>query len=356
MAATVGLVAAVTTLVAGASPVPPPLSDTIAGHAAGDSLAPSPVELPKDEAAHAGYVLEWWQYWSHLRTSTGHRYGTTITFFHIPAGTAPAGEMRRTDLRITDVTGKSFHQSSVYSGEPVAVTPNRYHLRAAGQQADGGGGHDSWRIALDGYVFALSSKDLKSAVPLFGPSGFYAPDPAESARLYERQRMPTTGYVTTHGQRLPIKGTTWLEHGWVNMPSIATINWDYFQLELRDGRDVEVAQVRRAVGAPVYLVQGQVRMPTGAVHYLKPDDIQIRATGQWRRDASCSYPSGWVITVLNEKFVVTPTARDQEVRSPILSVWDGETDVRGASGKLIGQGIAEPLNYCPAPPGGVLPG
>jgi hypothetical protein len=53
-----------------------------------------------------------------------------------------------------------------------------------------------------------------------------------------------------------------------------------------------------------------------------------------------------VPAVKGQRFVVTPTPKDQEVRSLYGNFWDGETAITGASR---GVGIAELLDYCHAP-------
>jgi hypothetical protein len=53
-----------------------------------------------------------------------------------------------------------------------------------------------------------------------------------------------------------------------------------------------------------------------------------------------------VQAVKGQRFVVTPTPKDQEVRSLYGNFWDAETAITGASR---GVGIAELLDYCYAP-------
>ncbi|MHB8695112.1 MAG: lipocalin family protein [Solirubrobacteraceae bacterium] len=91
---------------------------------------------------------------------------------------------------------------------------------------------------------------------------------------------------------------------------------------------------------------GATRDKHGNVTYLHKGDFQITPTGTWPRDATCTYPSGWQLTVLGRHYTVTPVLKNQELRSVYPTFWDGETNITGGAQ---GQGVAELLNYCYAP-------
>jgi predicted secreted hydrolase len=330
---------------------PDPLAGTMAQNVLDDRFGePRHITLPADDSAHSGYFVEWWQWWLHLETEDGEPFGSGVMFVHFPLdpvlGAAGVG-IRRTDVKVADVSDGSFHFDSKYSEEPVAHVPNGFDLAAVGQRAKGGDGHDVVHIEVDGYSLDVQIDAQREPVLLFNPDGFYRPDPVESVRIYERQRMATQGTLQKGGKTVRVSGSSWFEHGWGNIPSIVIINWDYFQLELDDGRDIEVAQVRRIKGAPVYLHQGQIRDENGGTTYLHEGDIEITSTGTWSRDATCTYPSGWQIRIKDEHFTITPILKDQEVRNPVFGhFWDGDTVITGSA---TGRGIAEPLNYCYTP-------
>lgn len=339
----------------GASPAeavgPVLLPPTLPGNIVRDTLTtPGHVQLPADDSAHDGYVLEYWQWWLHLQTADGRRFGASLVFFHFPvtSGLSTAGiGIRRTDVRMTDMSDDTFHFSSTYSSEPVRYMPDGFDLYAVKQRAKGGNGNDAVHLQVDGYVMDVAIKADRAPVLYFDGTGFFRTDPVETFRAYGRQRMATSGSLQKNGIARPVTGSTWFEHGWINMPTIATINWDYFQLQLADGRDIQLAYVRRVKGGPVAFYQGQIRDKHGTTTYLHKGDFEIIPTGTWSRDATCTYPSGWVIRIGKEQFTVTPTLKDQEVRNAVYGhFWDGETVI---TGNVPGIGIAEPLNYCVTP-------
>jgi predicted secreted hydrolase len=310
---------------------------------------PSPLSFPADDAAHPGNVLEWWQWWLHFKTSDGHRYGATVTFFAFPISSALTSAgigIRRTDVRFTDLSARSSDYASKYGADPVANVADGFALNAAGQRASGGDGHDRLHLAVGGFALDARAGTAQPPVPYANPAGVVRIDPLETVRAYERWRMRLHGTLDVHGRRVYISGTAWFEHGWGNVPSVAAIQWDFFQLQLAGGRDMLVAQVKHVGGTPAFLYVGAIRDKHGTITYLHQGDFQIQPTGTWRRDATCTYPSGWNITVRGQRFVMTPSVRDQEIRSFYPSLWDGETDITGAGRGL---GIAELLNYCYLP-------
>jgi predicted secreted hydrolase len=313
--------------------------------------APEPVQLPADDGAHRGVFVEWWQWWLHLETAKGRRFGATVTFFHAPLddviSSGPFG-VRRTDFRITDVRAGVAPSGSRYGPNSVSYLPGAFDLAAGGQSAAGGGGVDLLHIAAGDYVVDVRTRAQREPVPLFDPRGYFRYDAAQTVRIYERHRMKAAGTVQIGDRKLKVRGTSWFEHGWGNIPSVLHMSWDFFQLELDDGRDIQLAEVRDGPGGPVFLEQGVITARSGRRTYLGPGDFEIVPTGTWRRDATCTYPSGWRLRVKRRWFTVTPDVVDQEIRSDVLPVlWDGNTTITGASR---GRGVAEFLNYCQTAP------
>jgi predicted secreted hydrolase len=315
------------------------------------SLSPlPPLQFPKDDSSHPGNFVEYWQWWLHLKAGNGHRFGAVVVFYEFPATSALDGSghgVRRTDVRLTDLATGAVHAfSKWYDGTPATAVPNGFNLSSLGQSASGGGGNDRVHISVGGYSLELTTKGNRPPIPIEAANGVNRVDPLEMLQIYERWRMPTHGSITFGGRSMPVTGTSWFEHGWGNAVSLVTIQWDYFQLQLADGRDILVAQVRHAGDTPNFDYVGGIRSKNGTLTRLHKGDFAITSTGTWRRDATCSYPSGWIVTVKGQRFVVTPTPQDQEVRSLYGNFWDGETAISGASR---GVGIAELLNYCYAP-------
>jgi predicted secreted hydrolase len=309
-----------------------------------------PLRFPADDSSHPGNFVEYWGWWLHLKASDGRRFGAFIQFFHFPLSPVLDGAgvgLRRTDVRLTDLsTGRVYSSSKWYAGPPDPAVSNGFALSSLGQAATGGGGNDRLHIAIGGYALDVQTDGDRPAIPIESSNGVGRADPLEMIQAYERFRMPARGSVRTATGTASVIGTAWFEHGWGNWASVAVSQWDYLELQLADGRDILAIQLRHLGGAPNFAYVGTMRSKSGAITRLHAGDFTITPTGVWRRDASCSYPSGWIVTVKGQSFVVTPTPTAQEVRSLFGNFWDGETRISGAGR---GVGIAELLNYCYAP-------
>lgn len=352
LAAGVALVLAAAGGVAGSAfgALPPNPLQIVTNEINGSFGTVPPLQFPKDDASHPGNFVEYWQWWFHLKTSDGRRFAAVAVFYYFPASSlldSTGHGVRRMDVRLTDLsTGSVYSFSKWYDGTPAAAVPNGFDLSSLGQSAVGGGGNDQLHIAIGGYTVDLKTKGNRPAIPIEAANGVNRIDPLEMLQIYERWRMPTRGTISFGGKTARVTGTSWFEHGWGNGVSLVTIQWDYFQLQLADGRDILVVQVRHAGDTPNFDYVGGIRSKRGKLTRLHEGDFTITPTGTWRRDATCAYPSGWIITVKGQKFVVTPTPKDQELRSLYGNFWDGETAITGASR---GVGVGELLNYCYAP-------
>lgn len=310
--------------------LPPPIS------------SPPPVTLPKDDGAHDDQLTEWWQWWSHLTTEDGRQLGVMMDFAS-QGGATPFIRNWNYALRVTDVTAQTSQSSEVSWNAPITHVENGYALAQSGQWAQGGNGHDRLHAEQGKVVFDLEVIADKPAVMLFNADGVFRADGAD-VHLYQRQRIQTRGWITENGRKIRVTGTTWFEHGYATMLSLAQANWDYFQMELEDGRNIQLMQLRRFKGGPDMAWQGQITAPDGSVTYLSTNDMNITQTAFWQRDAACRYPIGWQVRVKDEYFNVMAVTQNQE--QPNIRLWDGETVI---SGKTRGIGVAETINYCPAP-------
>lgn len=313
----------------------------------------APVTLPGDDAAHNNQLVEWWQWWSHLTTEDGRQIGTmqdfasTLSPSSLMSLASPLTPLIRTwnyGLRIIDVTARSSQSSGLHWDAPATPVENGYDLAypaaPASQWAKGANGRDTLHFEQGKTVFDLEVVADKPAVMLFNKDGVFRDGPFD-VHLYQRQRMQTRGWMTENGRKIRVTGTTWFEHGYSTDLALYKVNWDYFQMELADGRNIQLSQIRRFEGGPDAVWQGEIVEPDGTLTYLSKSDLDITQTKFWRKNDDCSYPVGWQLRVKDELFTVTAAADDQEV--PSVGLWDGEVIISGAAA---GMGAAETSGYC----------
>ena len=131
-----------------------------------------------------------------------------------------------------------------------------------------------------------------------------------------------------------------------NQLSPEQVGWDWFSLQLEDGRDVMLYLLRTRDG--VDFAQGTVVSPEGDVKYLDGPQWQVEALDRWRSpNTPAVYPSRWRITLPTDTLEVVPVLRDQENVSalvPNLYYWEGAVRIL-RRGRTVGRGFVELTGY-----------
>ena len=175
-------------------------------------------------------------------------------------------------------------------------------------------------------------------------------EPGNASYYYSYTRLPTQGVVTIGDQSLTVSGASWLDREWsTSALGPDQSGWDWFALQLDDGRDLMFYRLRRKDGGMDLLSQGVLVASDGQARLLRGNELELQPIGAWTSsDSGDRYPASWRLRLPAEQLnlTITPKVADQEMR---LSVryWEGAVAVNGqASGKAIsGQGYLEMTRY-----------
>jgi predicted secreted hydrolase len=176
------------------------------------------------------------------------------------------------------------------------------------------------------------------------------PEPGNASFYYSLTRMPAQGTVRIGPHTLAVEGLAWMDREWSTSalgPDL--VGWDWFALQLDDGRDLMLYRLRRRDGSADPWSGGALVDGAGAAHPLTHDDVQVDALGTWTSPRSgVRYPSGWRVAVPAARLAIeiTPRLRDQEL-SVGMRYWEGAVAVRGtAAGRpAAGHGYVELVGY-----------
>jgi len=294
------------------------------------------VSLPADDAPH-GEKVEWWYWTGHLRDEQGNWYGFEQAFFQMQiAGVYNAHSVH---VALTDVTADTFDFDVVYADGVYPVTEGSFDLASSGQTAKGGNGHDTLSAAFDDQGFALSLTSTKAPVLQHG-DGYHDYDVGGYTWYYSRERMAATGTVTVGGEQRPVTGEAWFDHQWGDLLATSTEGWDWFALQLDDGREIMLFLVNGADD----VIGGSITDDGCHTREIAPDELTVTAHGEWTSPASgCTYPMGWDVTIGDETFVITPVREDQELPNSFKTYWEGASVVSGAA---TGRAYVELNGYC----------
>lgn len=345
-------------------------------NAAGYRLAVPPYAMtfPRDHASHPDYAVEWWYYTGHL-ASGARRFGYELTFFRVgltpPAARKPGASAWRAHdvlfahLALTDEGAGRFRH---------VERTSRPTLRLAG--ADSARYRTwigDWSVALapDGHTHELTADSPEFALALdvrptkpaaiHGEGGVSQKTAGEgnASHYYSLTRCDTRGRLVVAGDTLAVTGTSWMDHEWGSgRLTSAHAGWDWFSVQLDDGRELMLYRLRLKSGAPEPLSAGTVIERDGRTRPLRLADFDVTATGRWKSPATgADYPSGWRVRVPSEALDLTlePTVKAQELIAHTMGgvvYWEGSCRVRGTSRgtPVTGKSYVELTGYTGAPP------
>ncbi len=325
---------------------------------------PRQFSFPADYGPHPEYHTEWWYYTGNLRSADGHHYGYQLTFFR--QGLTPTPPERASHwathdvylahLGLTDVAGNRFFAADRLSrggdiglagasAKPFRVFVERWSVEGTGEEARLRAGDN--KIAINLQVRAVKPPTLQ------GDRGFAQKGAARGNATYyfSNTRMETTGTISIDGKELTVQGLSWFDREW-GTSSLAEdqIGWDWFSLQLSDGRDLMWYLLRRKDGtADTTYSQGSITDSAGKVDYIRSTDIQVQILDTWVSPSTqARYPAGWRLRIPGAglDLEVRPLIADQELRVG-FRYWEGAVAVSGTSNgqPISGNGYVELTGY-----------
>jgi len=320
--------------------------------------------LPEDLGPHFSFQTEWWYTTGQLIGDDGHRYGFQLTFFRrgLTPGAPPerpglaTNQIYFAHLALTDVSSRrhaAFERFSRGSGELSGAerAPFRVWL-------------DDWEIVAlqdDSRVFRLTARDADISLELelealkpvvaHGHDGLSAKsgEPGNASYYLSFTRMAAQGALSIAGRSAEVTGEAWFDHEWsTDALGADSVGWDWFSLQLDDGRELMYFQMRREDDAPEPASSGTLVHADGSIRRLSSRDVALAAAEHWTSPHSgARYPSAWRLTVPSAgvDLIVTPLVADQELRLS-FTYWEGAVDARMPGGlEPIGRGYAELTGY-----------
>jgi predicted secreted hydrolase len=166
--------------------------------------------------------------------------------------------------------------------------------------------------------------------------------------------MATSGTLALDRDTLAVTGTSWMDHEFGSSSLMdSRAGWDWFAVQLDDGRELMLYALRRADGGIEPLSAGSLVERDGRVRHLALAAFRIAVLGHWTSPhTQAVYPSGWRLELPGEalSLEVTPRLRDQELVAHAmggLAYWEGSCGVRGTShgAPVTGSAYAELTGY-----------
>ena len=322
-------------------------------------------EFPRDHASHPEFKLEWWYYTGNVQTASGRRFGYQVTFFRVGVDASPANPSRwavrdlfMTHLAVSDPTGRRYRFDERLSrGGPglAGAATDRYRVW-----------NEDWAASLDDqgrHVIRAVNRDtgveltLDEGKPpaINGVNGISQKGAlaGNASHYYSLTRMPTRGTIVVDGERFAVTGESWMDHEFgTSFLEKEQQGWDWLSMQLSDGRDLMLYQLRRGDGSRDPRSSGTLVDAAGRTTHLAAGDFTLTPSGVTFRAASgATYPIRWSVQIPKAQIAldVTTPLDDQELSTEGagISYWEGLIDVKGTSGQaaITGRGYLEMTGY-----------
>ena len=344
------------------------------------AAAPRAFAFPADHGPHPEFRTEWWYFTGNLRAADGRAFGYQLTFFRQAVapeepGAAPRASAWATrqvylaHFALSDLDGRRFRAferfargaAGLAGAELTPAGPLRVHLEdwRAESVAGGGAGDGSTagavfplrlRAAEGGVAIELTLDPGKAPV-LQGDAGLSpkGPEPGNASYYYSLTRMPTRGTVTVDGRGHAVTGDSWMDREWSTsaLPD-GIVGWDWFALQLDDGSELMLYQLRRADGTMDPFSKGSLVAPDGQATPIAAREVTLTPQGSWRAPSGAAYPARWSLAVPSHGLAleVTPALADQEL--PVsIRYWEGAVRLAGTrdGAAVAGVGYLEMTGY-----------
>ena len=347
------------------------------------ACGPREFEFPQDHGPHPEFRNEWWYVTGNLLTpgvgAKQKRFGFHATFFRI--ATRPADSKATamsSDSVVSEWASSEFymaHFAITEEGADRVSAHERFGRAAAGlagavvnTPVDENGNRvkvwlDDWQLLAreqDGQlVWNLKIQEENDALDLTlvadkpkvlqGRDGYSqkSADPCNSSYYYSLTRLQATGTVVTENQTNDVNGSAWLDREWSSSALAEDqVGWDWFALQLDDGREIMFYQLRKNDGTADPFSHAVEIAKDGSKTEIPLDRLELDIERWWRSKAGARYPISGTITRKDtgEIIVYRPLIDDQELDLTVR-YWEGAIKLSNAAGQSIGRGYLELTGY-----------
>ncbi len=347
------------------------LSQALGGGLAGFARADRPrvFRFPDDHGPHPAYRTEWWYYTGNLKSAAGRHFGFQLTFFRT-ALKAPTDRVGRTSawgtqdvymahFALSDVAAQRFHAFQRLSRAALGLAgasaaPFRVWLEDWSVTGETAAERPvSMQLSAEEKDVALDLR-LRSEKPivLHGRNGLSQKGAAagQASYYYSLTRLRSDGVIRLGTEEFQVQGLSWMDREWsTSVLSEALQGWDWFAIQLTDGQELIVYQIRQQSGDIHPLSSGTLVTADGTPQALTSADFQIEVLRTWRSPADGTvYPAKWRLRIPGEaiELTITPYMADQEMHT-LIRYWEGAVRAQGtAQGRsLAGDGYVELTGY-----------
>lgn len=322
--------------------------------------------FPDDHGNHPEFKTEWWYFTGNLSAAEGRQFGYQLTFFRqgvmpldsdiIPLSHFVTSSIKFAHFAVSDLSGGRFHFFQKLSRGAYGEAGFGMRSRLAWIE--------DWSCTLeDDGAFRIKARagdlslelELKAVKPLVihGRKGVSqkAEGEGRASHYYSFTRLSSEGVLQMGGEQIAVSGLSWFDHEWAtNQLTANQVGWDWFSVQLDDGSDLMLFQIRTKGAGRDPNSAGTFVDAKGVATALTEADFTLDALETWSSSQSGGrYPVTWRITIprLQMRLEVSAALKDQELRLKPIMYWEGAIRAQGRVGErnVKGSGYLEMTGY-----------
>jgi predicted secreted hydrolase len=328
-------------------------------------LTSRPFEFPQDHGSHPEFRSEWWYFTGNLAGADERRFGFELTLFRFAlapdrpdrASAWGTNQVWMAHMSLTDAQADRFVTAERFSREALGLAgyqPEPFSLWL-----------EDWSVVSEGPDFfplrltagteegelGLTLTALKDPVS-HGEDGLdrKGPEPGNASHYYSFTRLQATGDIRVGQREDRVNGLAWMDREWgTSALSRSLEGWDWFALQLSDGRDLMYYRLRSAQGESSPYSAGSLVEADGRHRALGPQDVSVAVLEYWQSPVTgVRYPVSWQLAVPEAELSleIRPLLPQQELDLTVR-YWEGAVVVTGTgqSEGLSGRGYLELTGY-----------
>jgi predicted secreted hydrolase len=319
--------------------------------------------FPHDHGSHSQYETEWWYYTGHLETSAQRKFGFQLTFFRvgIDPGQTSKSEWHSPSIHLahfalTDDLNKTFYHFEKTNRESFNIAGAKegtMHVWNSTWETRMKGSDIHIHVETDSILLDLTVAPQKPLI-LQGEDGYSKKgrEPGEASYYYSYTRLVGDGILKLKDSEHKVTtASVWMDREFTSSKlAQATQGWDWFAIQLENGEDIMVYQLRDKQNNPNQFSSGSYVDPSGNKTHLSSKDFNIKVLTLWKSpESGIQYPAEWeiLIPMYNKTLHIKPVIPNQELsttKSTGVTYWEGRCHVYD-DGTFIGNAYVELVGY-----------
>ncbi len=310
-------------------------------------------EFPHDHWAHDGYRTEWWYFVGFLEGESDLAF--QFTLFRSGLDPSPveeagsrwrAGHVLMGHAALLDLeTGRRVFSQVVHREAAGLGRAGRFPDPEIAWMRGPPGTDGDFRVAFEDGSFHIRAEDgnqemafdlaLEPAGPrvFWGDGGYSEKSEGGGASLYYSYPRLLVRGTAGFENSAPVRGAAWMDRefgsDWLAPDQVG---WDWFALNLDDGNDLMLYNMRGADGEVVHS-SGNLVSPDG---HLREIEVEVEVLDSYApKDGEMTYPVAWRLAAPDARLDLRLTAffEDQENRigqgapGPDIPYWEGAVQV-----------------------------